>query len=278
MNHDPGDRHPLDEPDPRGRYRLCRAGLAFNALGLAMLAVHNAAGLAVNLRIGEELGLRRVVNSHEWIAFFTTGITWSLLIGPYLLLGRWAEPHWRRRIGLLLMIGFLKIGTWLASNAVYFGLARVEPPHEWLRMQFIIGIGYIQFGLLAALAADVASHLGARLNPEGLRRARVLVALGMILWAVGLLNHTDWARGWPLMPIGFGPRNIFQIILLSLAIFLTRTLCALQGMLLSLVAIRECSGYLRELDVAEALGHRAGPDLGLDALKTRSTGFDDDRW
>src|SRR5205085_2691349 len=116
-----------DDFEHRTRYRLCRAGFGLSALGLALMSIDSAFHLAVMLTGRQEL--LQLLTSPAWDWTVGVSITWSTLLGPYLLWGRWSEPHWQRRTGLLVVLNLIDVGYWVMRHGKLFGLWPGEMPH-----------------------------------------------------------------------------------------------------------------------------------------------------
>src|SRR4051812_19348346 len=81
----------------RARYRLCRAGFAFNGLGLGLIALDSALHLA--FLTTRSFDLLQLLNGPFWQWVVGSSITWTTQVGSYLLWGRWNVPAWQRRAG-----------------------------------------------------------------------------------------------------------------------------------------------------------------------------------
>ena len=259
-----------DDFEHRARYRLCRAGFALAALGLALMSLDSACWLLTQFTRWFEL--LQLLRSPAWDWTVGVTITASTLLGPLLLWGRWSEPHWQRRAGVLVVLNLVDVGYWAWRHGDLFGLWRgAMPPHWWLSTMLIIGSSWVQFGLFGSLAADLSAHLGAKPAPEAGQRARALAAAGAGVWLVALWHLTNWRR-WPLTP-QFSPLGP----LIWTGMTALRALAAFQVAALCLAACRDCARMLRDLDRAARFDldgpHHAGG--ALDALRSRSEAGDD---
>jgi hypothetical protein len=75
---------------------------------------------------------------HPWYPWLVGApITWGSLVGSYLLWGRWSEPSWQRRAGLLVLMNGFDLLTWFLHNAEALGLPsdpqlqRLLTEHAW---------------------------------------------------------------------------------------------------------------------------------------------------
>ena len=232
-----------DEPeDLRPRYRLCQAGFALLALGLGLLC--GDAALDFAYWCSGSPAIAALVRDPLWTWLVGAPITWGTLVGSFLLWGRWTEPSWQRRAGLLLLMNGIDLVHWTLRHGDALGLRIGELPHGWLRSQLSGGMGWIELALSATLAADLSVHLGRKEAPDSSRGARALAMVGLVVWGLFFLQHTHWRR-WPLRPRNFlTPETYLLLIGQSLLLAIT----AFQVTALCILAARQCGHYLRELD------------------------------
>src|SRR5262245_27385964 len=107
--------------DPRPRYRLVGGG--FGLIGLALGLLSMDAALDFAWLLSWHPGLRALMGNPTWSWLVGTPITFASLIGSYLLWGRWTEPRWQRRAGLLLLMNTGDVGLWMTQHARDFGLS-----------------------------------------------------------------------------------------------------------------------------------------------------------
>lgn len=245
----------------RGRYRLCRVGFGLCALGMALLSVNELMLVGYSVTFNREI--QRIIISPTWHWAAGSTITWSTLLGPYLLWGRWSEPHWRRRAGLLVFLNLADVGLWFLRHGQDFGFWPHDVGHEWLRMHLTFGSSWVQFVLFAALADDMAAHLNAKWAPATSRRIATVALVGGLAWGLLLLQTTAWHRGWPLRP-----RRTPLLLLMFTILPLARAVASFQLAALCAGVCRECSLMLGDLE-------RGNPDLA--ALRSRSEFEDEDR-
>jgi uncharacterized membrane protein len=243
----------------RPRYGLCRAGFGLIALSIALLCLSNACHLAQLL--SQNPFLKQFLDSSFWNWAVGAPITWASLLGSYLLWGRWKEPEWQRRAGLLVLMNFIDLITWFVQNREAFGLGTGELRHAWLMNQVTVILGWSEMLLMSGLATDLILHLGEEQQPEISRASQTLSILGLGLAVIMLLLRTAW--DWPLRPL---PPNHLTIMM-YLGSELLMTMTAFQVTAVSIMAARRCGQYLRELDRYES---------NHDLLKSRSEG--DDPW
>src|SRR5262249_12246766 len=156
------------------------AGFALCALGMALMSLDSACHLAYLFTMSEEVA--KVLRSPYWDWTVGVSITWGTLLGPYLLWGRWSEPHWRRRAGLLGFLNLVDGGFWVLRHGRTFGLWPRDVGHLWLRTHVVLGSSWVQFALFAGLAADLASHLGSKSAHDAGQKARALALVGGMIW------------------------------------------------------------------------------------------------
>jgi hypothetical protein len=250
-----------DDFEHTARYRLCRAGFALSAMGLALMSLDTAFYLVWMVTMSPEVG--QILSSPLWKWGVGSSVTWSTLLGPYLLWGRWKEPHWQQRAGLLVVLNLADVGLWLVRHGREFGLWPHEVAHFWLRMNVTYASSWIQFGLWAGLAADVSAHLGGKANLHSKIKGQSLAMVGFMLWLLFFLDQTAWQRGWPLTP-----HRTPLTPLLWIGSMMLRTVTAFQVAALCLLASRECTQILKELGsdhhALEALRSRSEPSHGGD--------------
>src|SRR4051794_13623385 len=187
----------LEREELRRRYQLCRAGFALNAVGLGLLCLNSAFNLAFLLTFEREILV--LLRSPIWDWLVGAPITWTTLIGSYLLWGRSADPAWQRRAGLLVLMNFVDILLWTLEHGGTLGLRLGGIGHDWFRPPLGRGLGWFEFLLFARLATDMGSVLGKPKEPEAGVTARALATIGLIFWIVSFLTQTHWRHGWPLV-------------------------------------------------------------------------------
>lgn len=251
------DNQEFDDPKPR--YRLCKLGFALGAIALGL----QCASISLNIvaLFGGVEELQQLVTNPTWDLLVGTPITWSALIGSYLLVGRWNEPRWNRRVGLLLLMNAVDLAFWASDNARFLGFTIPELQDPWFR--HVGGVlQWFELMLFASLACDVLVHLDKTEAVEASVAARSFALVGLTLWAVRLLAFTNWGAGWPPQFRAMRP----DALLLILGIEVILALTAFQGMLLNARASRECSALLDQL---------AKADRSHELLESRSEPFDD---
>ncbi len=264
----PSDWLDNEKPDLRPRYRLCKLafGLASMALGLQCADI----ALSLGAQFFGMADLWKLVHSPRWRLFVGTPITWSAVVGSYLLLGRWRHPGWNRRAGLLALMNAIDLGFWASDNGVLLGFQIPELQDPWLRYAGSV-LQWFELMLFASLAAEVASHLGRAEATEASRLTRSFAMVGLTLWFIILLSCTAW---FPARFPVFRVRS-FEVFLLILGSQALLAISAFQVTILCLQASRECGRLLAEL---------GPPDHGDDLLRSRSEAIDeshsksDDSW
>jgi hypothetical protein len=232
----------LEFDDPRPRYRLCQLGFGLIALSLGLLSFDLACWLATLFMPNP--GLIGLMKRPEWTWLVGAPITWAALIGSYLLWGRWTEPTWQRRAGLLVLMNGVDAVNWLLEHAHEFGLTGQAIGHAWMREQIGRGLGWLELLLTAAMAADLSLHLGKADAPEAGRSARSFAMIGFALWLFHVLVLTDW-MSWPLRRHPMRGRDGLLFFLGNLFLL---TVTSFQVTVLSILAARQCKRFVQELD------------------------------
>jgi hypothetical protein len=232
--------------DYRPRYRLCRLGLILCALATGVMAADSAVLLAFLLSL--DVRLYRFISGPIWQWGAGSTIVWSALLGSYFLWGRWREGDWSRRSASLLALALAGVGFWALQHGETFGLGPKDGPHDWLRDALRLTARWGWMFLLTGLAAEVAMHLGREEAEESRGTIYALLAAAVFLWGIYLVHQTAWERGWPLRRRVHVTPTTWLLwlgisVLRGLASFLLTALCVL--------AARECSAVVRDLDRAE---------------------------
>lgn len=228
----------------RQTYRLCRLGFAI--LSFALVVACLSSMLALPRHFGGRAMVPWLMNSPVW-AWVDAPVVWGSLIGSYLLWGRWSDPGWQRRSGLLVMMGTVDGVLWLIEHGQELGLRTGDIGHLWLRHNLGQALGWAEFALLASLTCEVLVHLGIAQAAETGRATRSLAATGAVVWMLLFCLMTDWQR-WPL---GFR-RLTMETLLLDLGSTMIWTITLIQVTALSLAAARQCNGVLAEMDQEDA--------------------------
>ena len=253
-----GEEHPP-------RYRVCRAGFVLVAIGLGLLCFSDAVLLTALFTGDRRLGHLLEHRYWEWVV--GGPITWTTLLGAYLLWAGWTDVSWRRRSGMLLLFNGFDMVNWTLRHSADLGLpVRGDFGHSWLLHNLAEGIGWVEFWLFADLAADLAAHLGSKQAADRNQRASNLARLGAIVWVMQFLFTTDWHP--PLWPLHRRPPflPIDAFILLSSLLLTVATTLNVMG--LAALACRHCTQALAETAPEK--------DRGLDLLTSRSE--TDDFW
>src|SRR4051812_1978581 len=184
----------------RRTYQLCQ--LAFAILSLSLMLASLTSILALFARFGARSFYLWLV-SMPWWPWVGTPIVWGCLVGTYLLWGRWSEPGWQRRTGLLVVFSLADVVLWALDHNNELALRLGEVGHDWLRTNLGEALGWAEFALLASLTGDVMVHLGVEQAREASKSTRSLAATGAVIWFILFCQRTAWRHGWPLK----GPRN-----------------------------------------------------------------------
>lgn len=168
-------------------------------------------------------------------------VVWGSLLGTYLLWGRWSDPGWQRRSGLLVLMCVFDAFFWIVEHGGELGLRQNELDHEWMLMSIGQALGWAQFALIASLACDLMAHLGVEQAPEAGKSTRSLAATGAAIWFFYFLEKTQWTD-WPLHP---RPVNS---ILLYLGFTMIWAIALIQVTALSVAATSQASRVVAEID------------------------------
>ncbi len=182
----------------RQTYQLCRLG--FGILSVALLL---ACPISI-LMLAVLFGARHLVawlGNPWWWHWSATPVVWGSLIGTYLLWGRWNNPGWQRRVGLLIVMGLVDVVLWGLDHGGELGLSGGEVGHEWLRDNLGQALGWAEFALIASLSGDVLAHLGVENAREASKSTRALAAIGAVVWLLLFCLRTSWRHGWPLQAV-----------------------------------------------------------------------------
>lgn len=231
-------------------YRLCGLGFAINGLAMVLLTIDT---ISHTIFFTEILRTFRVP---DWFWLFETSgwkwligapISWFSLLGTYLLWGRWLEPSWQRRAGLLVVLNLADLVIWSMQYTEELGLGPKFMGHDWLVINTAAAMAWAELALTASLAADVCAHLGAVEVQDSARATRALIASATIFWFLNFFQRTDWNAGWPLLQARFS----LELVFLFTGVLFLRSIAVTKVMLLSLTAARECFREVREMDLAD---------------------------
>jgi hypothetical protein len=258
----------LEREQQRWAYQLCRTGFAI--LSIALIAACLCTLLSFTRNFGVLFGFRfdaRWIFHSAWWRWADVPIVWGCLVGWYLLWGRWSEPGWQRRSGLLVLMGTADLVLWFLDHGAALGLRLEDVGHRWLRDQLGHALGWSEFALTASLTCDFLAHLGVDHAPDAGKATRSLAATGAVIWMLLFWQQTDWKQGWPLQGQGI---HSWEMLLLTLASDLIWTMTLIQVTALSVAAARQGSSILAELD-REDREHdllRSPSDSHVDLLAT----------
>jgi hypothetical protein len=229
----------------RQTYQLCRLGFAILSIALAVACLIRVLALPSEFGVGPFLpGLKE---SRFW-HWSDVPVVWGCLFGWYLLWGRWENPSWQRRAGLLLVMGLVDVVLWGLDHGPDFGLAVDDlVGHEWLRYSLGSALGWAEFALIAGLSCEVMVHLGVEAAAETGMATRALVATGAVIWMADFCLQTDW-RSWPLE---FRGVRSPEAVLLRMGTSMIWTVALIQVTALSFAATRQCGEVLADMDREE---------------------------
>lgn len=246
--------------DIRLRYRLCSLAFGLIALSLGLLCAAKVSLLA--LLFGARHEVRAIHDHPGWFWLVDMPITWAALLGSYLLWGRWPVPHWQRRAGLLLIMNGLDAVMWTIDHARRFGFAEVQPDLVWTFFVAANSLGWFELMLAAALASDLAAHLGREDAHAASAAASTVGVIGAIVWGLLALSQTDWGA-WPLAPRFTPEFHVLLLVTTILMVFLT-----FQVTIGALTAARLSAAYDRELrdresndDLLQSRSETEGDDI-----------------
>ena len=225
----------------RRTYTLCRLGFGILSFSLVVACVTTLIAMP-HLFVFRPI-FRGLMESALW-RWTDVPIVWGSLVGVYLLWGRWSDPSWQRRSGLLLLMGTVDAVLWFLDHGEGLGLRLGDFGHVWLRRHIGEALGWAEFALIASLACDVLNHLGVpRANETG-RATRSLAGTGAVLWMLLFFQRTNW-NAWPLEEMRI--RSI-ELYLIYLGWNMIWTIVLIQVTAMSIAATRQCSAVLAEMD------------------------------
>jgi hypothetical protein len=224
----------------RKTYQLCRLGFAINAIAYVIFSFTSLLDLFSNF----EPGLFMWVHEAPWYSWLNVPIVWCSLIGAILLWGRWDNPSWQRRSGLLLVMCLVDAGLWFVASGEALGLHFGDVGHRWLRGHLAEALGWSEVTLLSSLSCDYLAHLGLEHARESDKSIRSMAATGAMVWMLLFCQQTDWGAGWPLRPRRVGLEG--QLLRHGSVLIYTITLIQVTALVIS--AVRQSSRVLEEMD------------------------------
>ena len=247
--------------DDKRRYELCRSAFGFlsGALVLACLTAFMALPMVF---FNGQILIPWLQDPTVWF-WIETPIVWTSLLGSYLLWGRWSEPSWQRRAGLLVVMCMVDALLWMIKHAHELGIHKEPVAHFWLRMNVGEALGWAEFAILASLACEMMAHLGVSNAEEAGQSTRSLAATGASLFMILFCLRTDWAHGWPLE---FRPAFGVPLRLLSLGQLMIQTITLIQVTALVIAATRQCGVMIRSIaqeEASEDIWRGPGNDSGF---------------
>jgi hypothetical protein len=257
-----------ERDEQRHCYRMCWAAFALLSVGHVLFCLDMTLELLAFPLIPGNRDLQGLLSSPWWDYLVGAPITWISLVGSYLLWGRWLEPTWQRRAGLLVVMNLADAILWTLHHGDDLGLRLGGIGHEWFRYALARALGWAEFALMASLASDVAAHLGREDAAEAGTMARSCTFVGAALWGLWFFVTTDWHRGWPLAR---GPMRFLELWLLMFGWQILLTVVLYQVTALCISACRLCGQELTAM---------AREDEQHDLLRSPSEVFADadDRW
>ena len=250
----------LEREEFRKTYVMSRQGFAMLAGALVLACFTSLLDLFRPFHPGL---VSNIVHS-AWYPWLEVPIVWGSLLGATLLWGRWEEPSWQRRSGLLLVMSLADVVLWVLAHGSVLGRGELEVGHEWLRLHLGEALGWAEFALLASLAGDYLGHLGVEDAADSAKAARSMAATGAVVWMLVFCEQTHWAQGWPLQP--HRPIRAFETLLLMHGWKLIWTITLIQVTGLVIAATRQSSRVLEEMQ---------REDEADDPLRSRSVPADE---
>ncbi len=247
-------------PNPTRRYGICRLAFRLGAIAVGLqsadilirigslfvlvfgqaMAAANAHGQPAFLK--QNLRLLMVLQDSRWGLFIGTPISLSAAIAAYLLIGRWRDSGWNRRVVLLALMNTFDVYLWAAQNARHLEWAIPAIHNSWVGYCVSV-LQWFELMLFGSLAADVAIHLGRAEAEKKEQKSRSFAMVGLAIWSLVLLIGTRLRPG-ALPAFRLPVREAYFLALMS---EVTLALTAFQVMILCLLASRDCSQILHEL-------------------------------
>lgn len=246
MTDDPFHSEEEERDRTRRRYVLCRLGFGLLAFALALATFSIIAQLWTLFFGRQPFGWLIMSPFWRWI---NAPIVWASLVGVYLLWGRWRQPAWQRRVGLLLLMSLVDAGLWILDHTADIGLPKAD--HAWLRSHLGQGLGWVEFIVIASLACGFLAHLGVERAPDAAKSTRALCFTGAFIWTIVFLQCTKW--GWPLEPRRMN--NAMELLLVSIGIEMLWATILIQVTAMTVAAARRASRALAELRKESEIDH-----------------------
>ncbi len=235
-----------DREQERLTYQIARLGFGILAGSLVLACASTMLSLPRHFGGRPFLPWLQTSAFWEWI---DAPIVWGSLLGAYLLWGRWDNASWKRRSGLLVVMGTVDAVLWLIDHGQELGLFTEEVGHLWLRHNLGQALGWAEFALIASLSCELMVHLGIAPAAETGKATRSLAATGAGVFLLWFWQRTAWHAGWPLVI----RRPNLNTLMLELGMTMIWTICLIQVTALSFAATRQCSLVLREMEHEDAL-------------------------
>lgn len=240
-----------DDEDHRRMYRLSRVGFALLAASLIVGSLCSIAALLL-IFSGQRPDLGRLLGIERFdfqVATLRAGLR---VAGAFFLWSAWAEPGWRRRAGLLVMMAVGDLILWSAEYSVLLGLTE-EPlsRHEVFRHNLAMALSWAKLALIAGLSGDFLRAQGQAPAADFARAARATATTGAGLWFVFFLRRVNWDQPWPLAERPMTG----EMLLFLLTIWAISAVCLVQTSILTMIANRAAGQTLRTLAEKER-----GPD------------------
>src|SRR3954471_19020951 len=102
----------------RRTYEICRLGFGIVSIALVLACLSTVVWLT-----GQFVGRRAIawiIQTPLW-RWLDAPIVWGSLVGSYLLWGRWSEPGWQRRTGLLVLMCVCDAVLWFLDHGEALG-------------------------------------------------------------------------------------------------------------------------------------------------------------
>lgn len=239
--------------DLESDYEKHSYGISSLAFGCFALALACAGAYHVVMLIALfDPGGRPAFLSSAWLGFgVSTGINLVCILGYYLVWHVSADAGWRRRSGMLIVMGMVDLGLWgieyrpQIAKLLGFGEIAASQRHAWLLLQIGFGLGWVELMYVSGLAWSLLAHFHKLdhnpgdaidkpapveydwdspvremnipyLNSMVGNGAMVLARAGMIEWIVLLVFFADW-RHWPMnWLVANNMRHLFALLFLGL--------------------------------------------------------------